>query len=158
MAKPRDSQRSAVYKWERAVVKKFNLDASLNLSECQAYTNWVWAKWYKSQPPLIKDGRGRRSACHYYDWRIGRSVIKLPKPARSHWYILHEIAHAMLWSKKNGEPPHGKMFARLLLDLFCSEFKLPLAEVKRIGIQQSPRRVKFSPLSKMGHVHSRYRK
>ena len=147
MIKPRDSQKNAVYSWERAVEKKFKLNHSLSLDECQQLINRIWAKHSRQPPPIVKDGRARRSAC-YEDWG---HCIKLPVPQRRPMVVLHELAHALL-RRQWKEPGHGKCFARIVLDLYCKEFSIPLAEIKRLAIYQRPRRVRFALLKNVNQI------
>lgn len=128
----RDSQRSKVYKAERAC-GYFHTRRIEVVSDIQAWldkiTGSAWYKKYKlvrtdgenrglpfgkySQPyfrnPNIKvlDGRGRRSACATNGW------MKLPKWSRTKLIILHEMAHAIQIER----PGHGRQFCMIYLDL-----------------------------------------
>jgi hypothetical protein len=82
----RDFQRSKVYSWERAVFGRPT--EKLTLEQCAEL-----AKKLCGFKVTVKDGRGRRKACAYYETR----TIALPKWARCEWVVIHECA----------QPAHG---------------------------------------------------
>lgn len=141
MKKMRDSQRSAMYAWERKFrddVYKELPDCSemLPLGVCEDLVREVWADYRpKEAIPTVVDGRGRRYAGG------SRRKISLPRWARSRVVVLHETAHSLM---PTDEPPHGKMFARLFLELLDHYTKLPIRELKKMAVAQRPRRVHFA--------------
>jgi putative metallohydrolase (TIGR04338 family) len=120
MRSPRDSQRSKLYTAEHSLYhgRKFG-----SIEEVQGYvTRLTHSKWWTSREAdyeyfrarriLVKDGRGRRSACGSYSGRY----ISLPAGwARSELVILHEIAHVI--TDPNKYAAHGREFAANFLDL-----------------------------------------
>ena len=82
--RPRDFQRSKVYSWERAVFGRPT--EKLTLEQCAEL-----AKKLCGFKVTVKDGRGRRKACAYYE----RRTISLPKWARCEWVVIHECAHLL---------------------------------------------------------------
>ena len=137
----RDSQRNAVYQWEESLWKEFGLRPRdpMSLKDCQHLINKIWKKHEKTlaSPPIVKDGRARRRACYE------RHSIKLPRWSRFPAVVLHETAHGLLRDHKN-LPAHGPVFARLLFDLMCHEFKLCRSTVRRMANHQTPRKVRLA--------------
>lgn len=93
--RPRDFQRSKVYRWERACVHHLLDHEVLSLDECRSLVEEVYL-WHDQptkidgwSPPIVSDGRGRKHACG------SRDVIKLPRWARHRTIVLHECAHGM---------------------------------------------------------------
>lgn len=139
MNRPRDNQRTAVYRWEDAVINTsgnaFYLKHVMPLPECEALIRRVFRDYKPlARPPRVKDGRGTKDA-YGNSW-----VINLPKWARTIPVILHEIAHALdprgAW--------HGPEFARLMLDLLVKYAGIDREKAMLIGITQKPRRVRFA--------------
>ncbi len=133
--RPRDSQRSKIYKWEGIHVKphgdhyhKLDLNACGDLAKCAC-------ERYGARPPIIKDGRGRRTAAHFSDG--GDGFIALPKWSRTRWVVLHESAHAIAghilrWRNARGtEPGHGPTFARVYIDLASHFLHIPLPALRK---------------------------
>lgn len=136
MSAARDSQRSAVYAWERQVARKYPaLKRELTLEQCREMVHRVWEDYFgsASKPPEILDGRGRRRACG------GRWSISLPRWSRSPYVVLHETAHAF-----GAHHQHGPNFARLYLELMNRYEGIPLGETRTLGVHQKPRRVRFA--------------
>ncbi len=88
----RDSQRSALYAWERRL---FVHGEKMTLDECKALVRRVWEAYVNptcSKPvPNVRAGADRHSA---HAW--GCVEIKLPKWARNPQVVLHEVAHAAI--------------------------------------------------------------
>jgi hypothetical protein len=111
--RPRDSQRRRVYAWEAAVLKP-TVGRRLSLASCAGLIEEVY-RWHEQpaatdrnwRPPALGDGRGRRHACG------SRSVIKLPRWARTRAIVLHECAHGM------SDDGHGPRFVRVYVTLLC---------------------------------------
>ena len=82
--RPRDFQRSKVYSWERAVFGRPT--EKLTLAQCTEL-----ARKLCGFKVIVKNGRGRRKACAYYETR----TISLPRWARCEWVVIHECAHLL---------------------------------------------------------------
>ena len=95
--KKKDSQKSAVYKWESTIENKYSLDRRLSLEECRQIVDQAWPKMSAERAPIVKDGRRRRTPC-YESWS---HAIKLPKHSRRSIIVLHELVHALL--KRHGQ-------------------------------------------------------
>lgn len=116
--RPRDFQRTKVYRWERAHVHNL-LDAELlSLDECRTLVRqaFLWrerpavrSSW---SPPQVTDGRGRRHACG------SRAVIKLPRWSRHSTIVLHECAHGM------AADSHGPEFVARYIELLVQFLKM----------------------------------
>lgn len=132
----RDSQRQAVYNWERGLMAKFP-SPELTLAECTELVNRVWRDYRPdSVPPKVLDGRGRSKACG------SRWQIKLPRWARRPIVVLHEVAHALLDGKELMF--HGREFAMLVLELWNRYAGVPRDVARAAAIHQKPRRVRFA--------------
>jgi hypothetical protein len=113
--RPRDFQRSRVYRWEALHVFP-HAGERLPLAQCRVLVEQAY-RWFEAPgpdpawtPPLVTDGRGRRHACG------SRAAIKLPLWARTRAVVLHECAHGM------AEDQHGPGFVAvyvLLLQRFA---------------------------------------
>jgi hypothetical protein len=100
----RDFQRSKVYSWERAVFGRPT--EKLTLEQCAEL-----AKKLCGFKVTVKDGRGRRKACAYYETR----TIALPKWARCEWVVIHECAHLLTDREHASHGAHYmKNYIRLL--------------------------------------------
>ena len=111
MSKPRDFQRSRVYKWER---QEFDWDTDmLSLCECQRIIN-AEAGWLEIE---VSDGRGCRKALA----KLSRNQIGLPKWARKRWVVLHEIAHFLAHDTRWAA--HGNQFMQEYLSLLSKHYK-----------------------------------
>lgn len=154
-AKPRDTQRSAVYRWDEQLAAKtcktaFESSSVLSLDECQALICRVWSRFGQTtRYPTVRDGRGRRSGC-YVPWC---NVIKLPRFARRPVYVCHEVTHGLMNfanGVRRGElPAHGREFARLAMDVYNQVLGIELTTLRRVGMQLEPRRVHFATLARM---------
>ena len=111
--RPRDFQRSRVYRWERAHVHNAQDNPTLSLAACRALVYDVYLALDKPKagtrwsPPQVTDGRGRRHACG------SREVIKLPRWARKRTIVLHECAHGM------SSDGHGPQFMARYIQLLA---------------------------------------
>ena len=128
----RDTQRSKVYKWERA--NKLLWDVSkknMSLEDCQALANKAFDRYGLSHP-VVKDGRGRSAAC----WKPGQNRIDLPLWARSEVVCLHECAHGITDRFYEAHSPgeefawHGPEFMRVFLDLLITFLKVGSTELR----------------------------
>lgn len=130
----RDTQRSAVYAWERALPQWVSR-GEMTLAECRALVARVWEDYRPgAQRPDVVDGRGTRWA------RGGRSRISLPLWSRSALVVLHETAHSLTTDNSH----HGPDFARLCLDLFERYGGVDRREAIKIAQEQKPRQVHFA--------------
>lgn len=106
--RPRDSQRSKLYKSEPHFPPDFK-----TVDQCQAFADsvmanrWVRARW--KQSVTVKDGRGRSSASGGTSGRLN-----LPLWSRSRYVILHEMAHVLTPYQYAA---HGPEYAGVLLSL-----------------------------------------
>lgn len=134
-----DSQRSAVYRWENDLRRRFPRMAERldDLGACAALVAEVWEDYRPgTSPPALKDGRGRRSAYGT------RHAIGLPVWSRTRGIVLHEVAHSLVEGV-----PHGRPFARLLAELLERYCGVPIGEALRAGREQRPRRVWFAKVA-----------
>lgn len=137
----RDSQRSAVYAWDKRHVLARPENVALSLDACAALIAKVWNDYRPGQqPPPLKDGRGMRRGYG------SPKRIALPVFARNRAYALHEIAHALspgdalnAW--------HSPLWARFYVDLLEHYAGMPRAELIKAGRAQRPRRVRFAALA-----------
>lgn len=118
----RDTQRTRVYTWEIQFDKE---TPTLTLLECEALVRKVFGD-YGLTPPIVTDGRGRRSAC-YSD----SGEIKLPRWARSEIVVLHECAHGILCKRNVACAWHGPEFMRVLTALIAHYMGRSLSEVQK---------------------------
>lgn len=145
----RDSQRSAIYRWERALPGGMpDTSRELSLDECRALVARVWDEYRPGDaPPRISDGRGTRIA------RGGSTGLNLPRWARRPLTVLHEVAHSLMPNRDEGA--HGPEFATLLLDLLTRYAGVDRVAARKAGIEQRPRRVHFAPGSAVPQRRSR---
>jgi len=134
----RDSQRSAVYKWEHNIPKG---EERMPLSACANLVKSVWMQQgrFERWCPVVKDGRGARRA-----WG-GPDRIALPRHTRNMRDILHEVAHALLPGDYR-RAWHGPEWASLYLLLLVQEGVIDGVEADRLremGQNQKPRKVRF---------------
>jgi putative metallohydrolase (TIGR04338 family) len=115
----RDSQRGKVYAAENAAFDKSKSE-DLSVAECQAFIDkCLNSKGLQSKYPKatrrykVTDGRGRRTAC--YAPLINQ--LRVPRWARSRWVLLHELAHALVFSFSDSHAPHGWEFCECYLYL-----------------------------------------
>lgn len=135
----RDSQRSAVYAWERALPAWPG--AALTLVQCQEMVTRVWQDHLEASPPRVTDGRSRRTACYVYE----DHEIRLPRWSRTAMVVLHETAHAIMWAVLPGTAGHGPEYARLYLEVLERYADVDPEIALWRGTHQRPRRVHFAP-------------
>ena len=116
---------------------------ALSLYDCQQLVARVWHDYLEAPPPLVTDGRARRTACYVYD----DHEIRLPRWSRTEMVVLHETAHAILWAALPSAAGHGPEYARLYLDLLDYYAGVDPAVARWRGAHQRPRRVRFAPVS-----------
>lgn len=136
---PRDSQRAKVYRAQEQLPKGKHLET---VAEMQAYvdkmhsTRWFQKRWFRPYSIKVKDGRGRRHACAWWD------QIKMPKWSRYEIYVLHEIAHLMPKGVNYAVASHGREFVRNFIALL--EWKMevnPRAIFKEYRVKWHPQRI-----------------
>lgn len=109
----RDSQRSKVYAWERAI-GYFNDATEWPIEQCEAYARQVWRSergrygLARRPAPAILRGRGRSVAAYGGGW------IRLARRGRRPMTILHELAHCL-----NPGGRHDARFAGIVTGLYC---------------------------------------
>lgn len=142
MSPTRDSQRSALYAWERALPEWPGREMSL--AGCQELVRRVWGDHLRSDAPLVTDGRGRRRACY----APHNHQIRLPRWSRTSMVVLHETAHAILFATDapDDRAHHGPEFARLYLNLLYHYDGIDLSRARSAAIHLRPRRVYFARL------------
>jgi hypothetical protein len=128
MRKPRDSQRQAVYDWEKRAglwTQRPSQSELLSLAECRTLVERVWVGYTGNTKnvPVLKDGRGRRRAAYHWD----DNSIRMPKWSRQAGMVVHEVAHAIMSWKAEGAArmcidaekfaSHGPEFVRVLCEL-----------------------------------------
>jgi hypothetical protein len=101
--KPRDFQRTRVYRWEAAHVLP-HAAQPLTLEACRTLVAAVF-RWANRPAPIVTDGRGRRHACG------SPEAIKLPRWARTPAIVLHECAHGL------ARDMHGPEFVAVYVEL-----------------------------------------
>lgn len=129
-----DTQRSAVYAWERAValVDRRDLYTATwdSLDDVRAWAEPIWRKERgrygragKAVPAIERPHRGQRSAIAHYDGRI-----TLPRWARSPWVVLHEMAHHLAFGDR-----HGPRFVGVLIGLAARHLGHDACELMRLA-------------------------
>lgn len=122
--RPRDSQRSRVYRAESAVPSS----PLPGLPACAAFADRVvgslwWAARFPGRSlggvPRLRPGNGARQA--FYREDPDGPTITLPRRYRTKGVVLHELVH---WALRDAAdlPNHGSTFTRILLDAtaeFC---------------------------------------
>lgn len=129
---PRDRQRTRFYRFEKQAAREFDdyPYLKLPLAECEE----VLKVALNQLPYEIRDGRGRRTAAHWFT--DGIHVIYLPRFSRRPWIVLHEAAHALT----NGSEPHGPIFAATAINLWSRLLSWPqnrlldLARVHKVTV------------------------
>lgn len=109
-ARPRDSQRSKIYAFDKEL--KTLLPQTLTLQEIEQLVRRIWRDYeIRCSTPTIGDGRGARRGKALYH----KHMIVLPRFARTNWYALHEIAHILTpWSAAHHGPEFASIYAQLL--------------------------------------------
>lgn len=114
--RPRDSQRSKVYRAELPRGRRFE-----TVAEMQAYCDrlhgsaWFQRRWPRLRGFRIHSGAGnRRATC---SWGL-HPTIKMPRWARVESVLLHEVAHACVYERYGRSvAAHGPEFVSTLLEL-----------------------------------------
>jgi len=114
--RPRDSQRSKVYKAEKVLWD--SCKSFLTVGDMQQYINaclstvLVRQKYTNSYTIIVTDGRGRRHACCSGSNTFRK--LKMPVWSRKEPILLHELAHALTDKKYS---VHGAEFCNNYLFL-----------------------------------------
>ena len=145
----RDTQRSAVYAWERALPAWPG--QALTLAQCAELVARVWHDHLDSPAPRVTDGRARRTACYVYD----DHEIRLPRWSRTTMIVLHEVAHGVLWATQPTAAGHGPEYARLYLEMLARYADVDVATAHWRGTRQRPRKVRFAPRDAVPGVRAR---
>lgn len=148
MKSPRDSQRSKVYDAERAAFPS-TYDGTLprlTIDECQRFVDGVCSSptireqyGYTRAAPTIVAGHGNRDRGCY---KQRENEIHLPEWTRVHWYVLHELAHALV-PPTSERPAHGREWAACyveLLRIYTGRYA-----VERLTREFKARRVTWKP-------------
>lgn len=113
----RDSQRSAVYAWERALGAMKEAPFK-TLEECEAFLFPIWrserGRYGNAKAPaptLARNLWGCRSATA----SVYGNELKLPLWARTRWVILHETAHLLV--RRSTDAAHGPRFVGCLIGM-----------------------------------------
>ncbi|MFI5048077.1 MAG: hypothetical protein ACHQIG_13505 [Acidimicrobiia bacterium] len=121
---PRDAQRRRVYLAETPLPSSPlpGLDACARFVDRVVGTLWWDARFpdrHLGMVPRLRPGNGARQA--FYREDAGGPTITLPRRYRTKGVVLHELVHWAI-GFDGGLPPHGRTFARVLLDAteeFC---------------------------------------
>jgi hypothetical protein len=129
--RPRDFQRSRVYRWEAVHVLPHERKL-LSLQACRDLTAEVFARRLGDDalPPRVEDGRGRRHAAG------SRAVIKLPRWARTRPIVLHECAHGL--AVDGHGPDFVRAYVELLVEFMGLERTVLEASLRADGVQVTP--------------------
>jgi len=122
--RPRDAQRSRVYRAESAVPSSPLPGLPACAAFCERVVGSLW--WTARFPrcgldaiPRLRPGNGARQA--FYREDPGGPTITLPRRYRTKGVVLHELVHWAL-AREHELPYHGSTFTRVLLDVtleFC---------------------------------------
>jgi len=116
----RDSQRSAVYEWERKAIKDFAplLKRQCAKQEAQALVEKVWREQAArvgqriTRPPSLRF-RSRSGLCSFYY----RHKHQIAISGTSVWLILHELAHSL---NCDNVAPHGARYMAIYIMLLTT--------------------------------------
>lgn len=105
--KVRDNQRKKVYEAEKCFDALHISKPLASLQDIEGFLRFVYTSdWFQAHFPrvkqfVVKDGRGRSSACGWGYTYNDRGVIamgaamKVPRSLRRDWVVLHELAHGI---------------------------------------------------------------
>jgi hypothetical protein len=165
----RDSQRQRVYEWEFVNVFDWVMGTTrearyqsiadrglLSIAECQQLVDNLWhLVGIPSEPPTVVPRRGERGfACP------GTNTIELPTYTRFKEYVIHEIAHHVVYETMKGRPHewHGAEFVGcyiLLLSISAGRDYRKLYDTARrvcLAVQFTPSIEKFKAMNALPHV------
>jgi hypothetical protein len=134
--KIRDSQRSAVYSWERNNIAHFDVKP-VPFNQVQAIIDYVWAQEGLEYPPqaelLPKNATGRAGDATRTKVRFRESTYT--------WIILHELAHSLTSNIEYESNHHGSLFMGMYIQLLNRFLKIPY-DVMRDSAEASGLEVK----------------
>ena len=148
MPLPRDAQRSRVYLAETPLPSSPlpGLDACARFVDRVVGTLWWQVRFperHLGAVPRLRPGNGARQA--FYREEPDGPTITLPRRYRTKGVVLHELVHWAIGFDAD-LPPHGRTFARVLLDAteeYCgSDRAAELAasyRTQRVHVGKSPR-------------------
>ena len=147
--RPRDAQRARVYRAETPMPSSPlpGLDACATFADRVVGTLW-WQSRFPERGldtiPRLRPGNGARQAFFREELNDGYSIT-LPRRYRTKGIVLHELVHWALDDQRD-LPPHGRTFARVLLDTtteFCGEERAAVLEAafrqERVRVARPPR-------------------
>ncbi len=167
----RDSQREAVYTWERSLpwewesglrpistgrnpetgteffdYRQRHAGPEMSLELCRELVRRAARRWRISCPRVLNGGGHRNAA--FYDGHPG--AIALPKWGRQPIVVLHEVAHAVLQTHCRDVAAHGPEFTTVCLDLWAAFIPgFDKVKARHMGREQRPRRVRFAARGKL---------
>ncbi|WP_222182253.1 hypothetical protein [Geminicoccus harenae] len=129
--RPRDFQRSRLYRWENEHVLPLDRQP-IPLEECRTLVAAVFARRLgpDAVPPRVEDGRGRRHAAG------SREAIKLPRWARTRPVVLHECAHGL--ATDGHGPDFVRAYVELLVEFGNFDRAMLEASLAAAGLQVTP--------------------
>ena len=173
VSRPRDSQRSKLYKseWEASSSYEKELSVFQSMSECQNYVDKILkSKWFRKHWPEVEEiyvnpGKGcvranaSRTVCekrlYTKEGRIKEKKkyvvgeIKLPKWAREDWIILHEVCHVVTCYSKYAA--HGREYASNYLKLVQHFIGKEYSDELKRAFKRN--RVKYSKKKELTETH-----
>jgi hypothetical protein len=151
MARTRDSQRSAVYAWERVAVEGFRSDEARSVEAVAEFVKPIWRAergrygLAKYPPPVIRGGRGA--------WGQTDTLMLAPWARASLPVVLHEVAHALDGSKGYGRGrsgAHGPRFVGIYIGLLARHLGLDadalMAHADERGVRYDVRAIGAVPV------------
>ena len=150
----RDTQKNALYKWERAIFggshDAQNADAmQLTMDELQEAGQAVLERYGVNGTLVVEHRKANAAAC--YNSHRFNPTISMPGWARTPAVLLHEIAHAIIARKTNDAfANHGAEFAALVIELYKTYIDgFDSKAARKAANDQRPRRVVFASRSKI---------
>lgn len=119
MPRPRDYQKSRVYRFDSMVKLEYGDHALLNWDDTRSMVNTIRKEnnFIIIDDIYIADGR----ACRWGRGGIrnGKPYIQLPKACRTKTIICHEMAHVIVWQLQSDKrlSGHGKEFMYVYFSL-----------------------------------------
>jgi len=128
--RPRDSQRTAVYRWQyRAGIVEHGSEPQLTLEECRGLAHRVWQEYptgprITARPTVVASRTATSKRAGYW---YARNQITLPPWALQAGVVLHEVAHGILasWLDPRAVAAHGPRFVRVLAELAIAYMSRP---------------------------------
>ena len=126
--RPRDFQKTAVYRWERLAglvahddpTNHLNCRAKMSLNEAQELVARIWNGYptgrFGGGVPVVKAGRRTSKRAGYW---LSRHEITLPPWALQVGVVAHEVAHAVAFSHVpiTEIASHGPEFVRIRCEI-----------------------------------------